>query len=275
MQSYVYYDKTWNKRQYQLRHIYPTAESKNIVICIGSNSHAFILDTMPDQSILTSCHAYPLYRYSIDFTGKHQREYAITRWGLNIFREHYKDKSINEKDIFYYIYAIFNHKSFLAKYKANLSKDAPRVPFSKHFERLSKLGRELAELHLGYENGEKFTPSNADLLLDTQEDSYFYVTKMAKVGDGSEIYYNENLSIKGIPLKAYSYVINQKSAIDWIIERYQIISTDQTGNKAQIPNNPNLFNGSRYIYDLLLRVINLSIKSVDVIESISKLEFEA
>ncbi len=322
VKSYVYYDELWNEDQYRLRYIYPTAESKNIAICIGSNSHAFILDTIPDRSILTGHQAYPLYRYSINFTGEYQREYAITRWGLEQFQSHYNDKSINEEDIFYYIYAIFNHKSFLAKYKANLSKDAPRVPFSKHFERLSqlgrelaelhlgyengekftpsnadllldtqedsyfyvtkmakvgdgKLGRELAELHLGYENGEKFTPSNADLLLDTQEDSYFYVTKMAKVGDGSEIYYNENLSIKGIPLKAYSYVLNQKSAIDWIIERYQIISTDQTNNKAQIPNNPNLFNGSRYIYDLLLRVINLSIKSVDVIESISKLEFEA
>lgn len=275
IKSYVYYDELWNEEQYQLRYIYPTAESKNIVICIGSNSHALMLDTMPDHSIVGSYQAYPLYRYSIDCTGEYQREYAITRWGLEQFQSHYNDKNINEEDIFYYIYAIFNHKSFLAKYKANLSKDAPRVPFSKHFRELSKLGRELAELHLNYENGEKFTPSNADLLLDSQEDSYFTVTKMAKVGDGSEIYYNQNLSIKGIPLKAYSYVLNQKSAIDWIIERYHIISTDQTSNKAKIPNNPNLFNGSRYIYDLLLRIINLSIKSVDVIESISKLEFES
>ena len=272
--SYVYYDKLWNEDQYQLRFIYPNIDSQNIVICIA-DSHAFMLDTIPDRSILAGHQAYPLYYYSTDLEGKEQREYAITQWGLEQFQKHYNDKSINEEDIFYYIYAIFNHKSFLAKYKANLSKDAPRVPFSRHFRELSKLGRELAELHLNYENGEKFTPSNADLLLDTQEDSYFYVTKMAKVGDGSEIYYNENLSIKGIPLKAYDYVLNQKSVIDWIIERHQIISTDQTSNKAKIPNNPNLFNGSRYIYDLLLKIINLSIKSVDVIESISKLEFES
>lgn len=279
VKSYVYYDELWNEEQSQLNKIYPTAESKNLTIATGMmggrDFSSFITNTLIDIQCLANSQTYPLYYYTQDLEGKYQREYAITRWGLEQFHNHYKDKSINEEDIFYYIYAIFNHKSFVAKYKANLSKDAPRVPFSKHFERLSKLGRELAELHLGYENGEKFTPSNADLLLDSQEDSYFYVTKMAKVGDGSEIYYNENLSIKGIPLKAYSYVLNQKSAIDWIIERYQIINTDQTSNKAQIPNNPNLFSGSRYIYDLLLRVINLSIKSVDVIESISKLEFEA
>ena len=70
-------------------------------------------------------------------------------------------------------------------------------------------------------------------------------------------------------------MINQKSAIDWIIEEFQIIDIEKTSNKAKIKNDPNLFNGSRYIYDLLLRIINLSIKSVDLINSISKLEYES
>ncbi len=275
VKSYIYYDKTWNKEQYKLKQIYPKADSKNIVICIA-DSHAFILDTIPDQSILTSCHAYPLYYYTPDLEGKEQRGYAITQWGLEQFQKHYNDKSINEEDIFYYIYAIFNHRIFLAKYKAELSKDSPRVPFSKHFRELSNLGKELAQLHLNYENGEKFKYNTNDLFIDSQQDSYFHVKKITKdKSDTTKIYYNENLTITNIPPRAYSYVINQKSAIDWIIERFQIIDIEKTSNKAKIKNDPNLFNGSRYIYDLLLRIINLSIKSVDLIDSISKLEYES
>ncbi|EMZ37196.1 restriction endonuclease [Helicobacter bilis] len=275
VKSYIYYDKTWNKEQYKLKQIYPKADSKNIVICIA-DSHAFVLDTIPDQSILTSCHAYPLYYYTPDLEGKEQRGYAITQWGLEQFQKHYNDKSINEEDIFYYIYAIFNHRIFLAKYKAELSKDSPRVPFSKHFRELSNLGKELAQLHLNYENGEKFKYNTNDLFIDSQQDSYFHVKKITKdKSDTTKIYYNENLTITNIPPRAYSYVINQKSAIDWIIERFQIIDIEKTSNKAKIKNDPNLFNGSRYIYDLLLRIINLSIKSVDLIDSISKLEYES
>ncbi|WP_343286595.1 type ISP restriction/modification enzyme [Helicobacter sp. 12S02634-8] len=199
----------------------------------------------------------------------------MSHWGLEQFRNHYQDKNISEEDIFYYIYAIFNHKGFLREHKAELSKDDPRVPFSKDFKELSKLGKTLADLHLNYENGEKFTPSNGDILLDSREDAYFYVHKMTKSKDGSEIYYNKDIKICGIPKRAYDYVLNQKSAIDWIIERYEITRADKTGNKAKIPNNPNLFKGSRYIYDLLLRVIALSLKSVDLIESISRLDYES
>lgn len=274
--SYLYYDKTWNQRQGQFKHIYPKADSKNLTIGLSGEQNALITNNIVDLHFNGDTTIYPLYYYSTDLEGKEQREYAITQWGLEQFQKHYNDKSINEEDIFYYIYAIFNHRIFLAKYKAELSKDSPRVPFSKHFRELSTLGKELAQLHLNYENGEKFRYNTNDLFIDSQEDSYFHVKKITKdKNDTTKIYYNENLTITNIPPRAYSYVINQKSAIDWIIERFQIIDIEKTSNKAKIKNDPNLFNGSRYIYDLLLRIINLSIKSVDLIDSISKLEYES
>ncbi|GAA8227672.1 hypothetical protein NP05250_09640 [Helicobacter pylori] len=220
--------------------------------------------TQSVQKCIDTYNADLLYCY--DDLGR--RDYAISGWVLNLFRKHYGDNSITEEEIFYYIYAILHHKGYLEKYKNSLTKEAPHIALSPDFKELSVLGKQLAELHLNYESGEMHDSIKYTTLMNAEVEGYYDVEKMTKKGDS--IVYNKNITITKIPQKAFEYALNGKSAIDWVIERYQ-----KTMDKdSLIENNPNDYAGGKYILELLLRVIKLSEKSVDLIEKISEKRFE-
>lgn len=232
----------------------------------GKDFSALVSDFISDYHLISHNQAYPLYYY--DDLGN--RYNAISGYALNLFRRHYGDNSIAEEEIFYYIYAIFHHKGYLEKYKNSLAKEAPRIALSQDFKELSMLGKELGELHLNYESGEMHTSVKHNLLENAEIEGYYDVIQMKKDKKGDRIQYNHHITITQIPKKAFDYVINGKSAIDWVIERYQ-----KTMDKdSLIENNPNHYAGGKYIFELLCRVITLSVKSVDLIEKISMKRFE-
>ncbi len=266
--QWLYWDKDWINTQTEFSKIFPDKSARNVVINTGVGSgkdfSALISDSISDYSLISPNQAYPLYYYD-DLGNRH---YAISGYALNLFRRHYGDNLISEEEIFYYIYAILHHKGYLEKYKNSLAKEAPRIALSEDFKELSVLGKELAELHLNYESGEMHTSVKHNLLENAEIEGYYDVEKMTKKGDS--IIYNHNITITKIPQKAFEYVVNGKSAIDWVIERYQ-----KTMDKdSLIENNPNDYAGGKYVFELLCRVIKLSEKSVDLIEKISEKRFE-
>ncbi len=263
--QWLYFDKNLNEEQYQFSKIFPDKSAQNVVINTTiRNFSALVSGTIPDSHFIGDANAYPLYYY--DDLGN--RYNAISGYALNLFRRHYKDNAITEEEIFYYIYAIFHHKGYLEKYQNSLTKEAPRIALSEDFKELSILGKELAELHLNYENGEMHDSVKHNLLENAEMEGYYDVVKMTKKGD--RITYNHHITITQIPKKAFDYVVNGKSAIDWVIERYSIT----TDKDSLIENNPNDYAGGKYIFELLCRVITLSVKSVDLIEKISEKRFE-
>ena len=194
--------------------------------------------------------------------------------------------NINKEDIFYYVYGFLHQKVYSEKFKDDLNKVLPKILIldkPKDFWSFSKAGRNLAELHLNYESIAPYY--KVDIKgLDSQN---FQVQKMAfakirkeidgknkSVADKSVIHFNSSITIRDIPEKAYQYVVNGKSAIEWIMERYQITIDKKSG----IKNNPNDWadevGNPRYILDLLLSIINVSIQTVDIVEGLPKLEFE-
>ncbi|GHQ09739.1 hypothetical protein VN1212_10640 [Helicobacter pylori] len=263
--QWLYFDKNLNEEQSQLPKIFPNKDAQNVVINTTiRNFSALVSDAIPDIHFIGDANAYPLYYYD----GLGNRYHAISGYALNLFRKHYEDHSIAEEEIFYYIYAILHHKGYLEKYKNSLIKEDPRIALSEDFKELSILGKELGELHLNYENGEMHTSVEYKTLMNAEEKDYYDVEKMTKKGD--RIHYNHNITITKIPKKAFEYVVNGKSAIDWVIERYQ-----KTRDKdSLIENNPNDYAGGKYVFELLCRVIKLSEKSVDLIEKISEKRFE-
>ncbi|WP_208374327.1 DEAD/DEAH box helicase [Helicobacter pylori] len=266
--QWLYWDKNLNEEQHQLPKIFPDKSVQNVVINTSSmasrNFSCLIANEITDFQTMVNNQTYPLYYY--DDLGN--RYNAISGYALNLFRRHYKDNAITEEYIFYYIYAIFHHKGYLEKYKNSLAKEAPRIALSEDFKELSTLGKELGELHLNYESGEMHTSVKHNLLENAEVEGYYDVDKMTKKGDC--ILYNQNIAITKIPQKAFDYVVNGKSAIDWVIERYQ-----KTMDKdSLIENNPNDYAGGQYVFELLCRVIKLSEKSVDLIEKISEKRFE-
>lgn len=265
--QYFYYERELSWSFCSMKKIFPDkALTQNVVINTGISKvfSALISSEIPCLDLLHHNQAYPLYYY--DDLGN--RYNAISGYALNLFRKHYEDHSIAEEEIFYYIYAIFHHKGYLEKYKNSLAKEAPRIALSDDFKELSVLGKELGELHLNYESGEMHTSVEYKTLMNAEEKGYYDVETMKKIGD--RIHYNNHIAITKIPKKAFDYVVNGKSAIDWVIERYQ----KTTDKDSLIENNPNDYKGGKYVFELLCRVIKLSEKSVDLIEKISEKRFE-
>ncbi len=268
--QYFYYERELAWSFYSMKKIFPDKDAQNVVIntslMASRNFSCLIANEITDAQTMANTQAYPLYYY--DDLGN--RYNAISGYALNLFRRHYKDNSIVEEEIFYYIYAILHHKGYLEKYKNSLAKEAPRIALSEDFKELSILGKELAKLHLNYEKREMHTSVKHNLLENAEMEGYYDVVQMKKDKKGDRILYNNHITITQIPQKAFDYVVNGKSAIDWVIERYSITKDKD----SLIENNPNDYAGGKYIFELLCRVITLSVKSVDLIEKISMKRFE-
>jgi predicted helicase len=181
---------------------------------------------------------------------------------------------LDQKDIFYFVYGILHSEDYRASFANDLKKMLPRIPLVdsvKEFWAFSKAGRQLADLHLDYENVAPYTEVTVN-----GDNGNYHVTKMKfpKKGVKDTIIYNSQITISNIPEKAYEYVVNGKSAIEWIMERYQI----KTDKKSGITNDPNDWcdevNNPRYILDLLLSIINVSVQTVDIVNNLPKLNFE-
>ncbi|MFZ8452784.1 type ISP restriction/modification enzyme, partial [Staphylococcus aureus] len=117
-------------------------------------------------------------------------------------------------------------------------------------------------------NHEKQTPL-AEINVNQTSNNY-YVNKMKfNKKDKSIIIFNNDIKIENIPLEAYKYVINGKSAIEWIMDQYQV----KTDKKSGIVDNPNKFSTDpQYILKLLLSVITVSVKTLELVEELPGFE---
>ncbi|GAA8080823.1 DEAD/DEAH box helicase [Helicobacter pylori] len=216
--QYFYYERELAWSFCLMKKIFPNKDAQNVVINTGVGNgkdfSALVSGCISSCDSISHNQAYPLYHYD-DLGNRH---YAISGYALNLFRRHYEDNSIAEEEIFYYIYAILHHKGYLEKYKNSLIKEEPRIALSEDFKELSVLGKELAKLHLNYESEEMHASVEYKTLMNAEEKGYYDVETMKKKGD--RIHYNNHIAITKIPKKAFDYVINGKSAIDWVIECY-------------------------------------------------------
>lgn len=272
---------------------------------------AIITDTIPDIQLMANGQCFPLYWYEenksqelslFDFgtesDDKYIRRDGITDWILKEVRSRFGNaKAITKEHIFYYVYGILHSPQYRERFAADLKKSLPRIPIVDNvqdFMAFYKAGKALAELHLNYEQvapSPDVTSNIADAVYTeptaeapfgyTQYDHYF-VDKMTfpkvrneagkLIPDKSRIIYNGNITIENIPAKAYEYIVNGKSAIEWIMERYAVTQD----SKSLIINDPNDWSKEHhnptYIFDLLLSVINLSVQTVDIVNSLPKLK---
>ncbi len=287
---------------------FPTEDSTNLVICtqsIGDKKDfgVIITDCIPDMHLNQTTQGFPMYYYEENphqqynlfedgsTQGKYIRRDGVTDWILKEVRKRFGGSmAITKEHIFYYVYGILHSEDYRNRFADDLKKSLPRIPIVdkvEDFMALYNAGKKLADLHLNYES----VPPYADMLISStpiqtkEGDKYeeFRVEKMQfrkvrdengkLVADKSAIVYNGLFTIEKIPQKAYEYVVNGKSAIEWIMERYQV-----TIDKAShIKNDPNDWsrehNNPSYIFKLLLSVINLSVQSVDIIKSLPRLTF--
>lgn len=192
--------------------------------------------------------------------------------------QEFADKlGLNLDDTFAYVYGLLNSKEYQEKYANDLKKDLARIPIVKNKEKYVEVGQKLMDLHLNYEE----VPVYDGVGITTAENPSYKITKMRfakkrdekgkSVNDLSTIIFNSDITISSVPEKAYEYVVNGRSAIEWIIDQYQV----KTDNKSGITDDPNDYSDDeKYIFNLLLRIINVSVQTVDLINSLPKLEVE-
>lgn len=327
----LYYHRPFIERPGLWKQLFPTNNYNNLVITVSGVGQqkpfaSLITDSISDLQVVDKGQFFPLYWYEENKnpqatlfddaeTNRYIRHDGITDWILKEVRSRFGgSKAITKEHIFYYVYGLLHSKQYCERFADDLKKSLPHIPIVDNvqdFMAFYKAGKELADLHLNYEQGinEQITGQDGDYPFyanmpmlahrffgikvigdidiwqsEWTDETYQYFAvnkiKFAKVRDENgklvvdkaRIIYNGHITIENIPLKAYEYIVNGKSAIDWIMERYAV-TIDKT---SQIKNDPNDWSREheqpRYILDLLLSVIILSCRTVSTVDALPKLK---
>jgi len=270
------------------------SEYNNRLICVsgvGSRSFSVLMtDQIPSLDCIEKGQCFPLFLYN----EKGEQKDGITDNTLAAFKQYYsQEDSITKEQIFYYIYAVLHNTDYRATWQANLVKELPRIPFAKTFDDFCafvKAGKKLGDLHCNFENAPLYQGVLIDIhktgctCLNDLKANDFYVKKMKygqildpqtgkKVKDLSVIHYNKAITLRHIPPEAYNYVVNGRPAIDWVVER-QGIRIDKASGIISDSNHYacETMNNSRYPLELLLRVISVSLETLEIIKSLPPLE---
>ncbi|KUM37465.1 DEAD/DEAH box helicase [Arthrobacter sp. EPSL27] len=294
----AYFSRDMNDMVYQLPKLFPTGAHQNLVILVNADkrraSDVLLTDQLPDLHAIGDTQCFSLYTYepapegelalelgtSVALDGYIRRD-NITDATLVTYRGFYEDSDISKEDIFYYVYGVLHSPIYKEQYKADLMKMLPRIPKVKDFRNFSTAGRELADLHLNYETVEPYPLEEilngaaipTGLVTDEAYD-FYSVTKMSFGArkDRSSIIFNSRITLAGIPAEAFDYQVNGKSAVEWILERYQVT----THKDSQITNNPNSYcrevGNPRYILDLIRRIVTVSLASMKIVGQLPDLD---
>ena len=258
--KWIYYEKQIIERPRKWGSIF--GESNKILLVPGNGSRrsfsCLIVDEIPDLNVLDAgAQGFSLYN----------KEMIHGSLGNNISSHISAEFNLSAEDLFYYTYAVLHSNDYRKKFDSNLTKELPRIPKLKNMNIYVEVGRKLADLHLNYES----VPPYVEVEVESKKNPSYKVTKMKypKKGVKDKIVFNSDITIKNIPEKAYEYIINGRSAIEWIIDQYQF----KIDSKSGIVDDPNLYSDNeRYIFDLLLRIINVSVQTIDLVNSLPPLE---
>lgn len=307
--QWLYYSRTFNEMVYQMPRLFPDGASKNRVICTPNGSRKVPFSVLMSEAIpslhmvdIGGSQCFPRYLYdnvgSVEKQGPQgdllatatdgadlQRNDAITDGGLARFEAVYPDETITKDDLFYYVYGLLHSEDYRVRFEDNLNKELPRIPAVKSsadFWTFVTAGRKLADLHCGYELADPypvyFSRGESSLIPPADPVSFYHVEQMKFGGkrpklDKTTIVYNSHITLTGIPIEAYDYVVNGKSAIEWVMER-QCVKTDKASG---IVNDANRYaietmGDPAYPLKLLQRVITVSLATIGIVKALPALE---
>ncbi|MEJ7624253.1 MAG: type ISP restriction/modification enzyme [Pyrinomonadaceae bacterium] len=297
--QHLYFDRVLNEEVYVFPSFFPTGESEleNRVIC--TTTEAQIPFSSQISNLIPCLHyggrqtqCFPFYTYNEDGTNRREN---ITDWALEQFREHYGAESrpvgsvslsdarseaeentlataqvsasgptapdITKWDIFYYTYAILHHPDYRERYAANLKRELPRIPFAPDFWAFSKAGKELADIHVNYEDQLEY---KLDMIESGKLALDWRVERMKYNQDKTAIIYNEFLTIGGIPPEVHEYRLGNRSALDWIVDQYKVSIDKRSG----ITNDPNRDDDPQYIVSLIKKIVTVSLRTNEIVRTL-------
>ncbi len=300
-----YFSRDLSERQYQLPLMFPTPHHKNIGIMMTGPAAYYeytvlMMDSLPDLHSLHSGQFFPRWTYvkseplegELNFSESNSSEvddYGYHRVDniTDAIHDLYRNKfggQVTKDDIFYYVYGLLHEPGYREKYAADLKRMLPRIPTPstrERFDQLVSAGQRLTELHVGYEN---VAPYPLEIVvkkgISAEDRETWRVSKMKwgrkkdpetgkTVEDRTTIVYNPKVTITGIPADADLYMLGSRSALAWIIDRYQV----KTDKASGIVNDPNGWcdehDDPTYIVDLIKRVTTVSVETLKIIDSLS------
>ena len=305
--KFLYYDSVLVDRPSRFSCVLPTpkAQKENPLIVVpnvGARSPfwCIAINLIPDGAItvIDADQCFSLYTYSED--GTHRRD-NITPKALTLFQIFYDDDNITRVDIFHYVYAVLHHPAYRTRYAENLKRELPRIPFvgvatgekaasffplsavekmqgdkkpdhnpkasAKLFHAFAVAGKELAELHVNYESAKEYKlkrTENKEVKLDWRVEAM----KLSK--DKVSLFYNDFLTLSGIPPEVFDYKLGNRSALDWVIDQYRV-TRDEKGN---IASDPNRMDDEEYIVRLIGQVITVSLETQKLVDGLPAVKFD-
>ncbi len=308
VKQHVYFDRAMNDMVYQLPRMFPTSEHSNFgfyLTGLGATKDfsTLMTDTIPDLNFWGSEGGQFFSRYAYEkveddgvlfdsadgvIVDGYRRVDNITDEALARFHAEY-GPAITKDDVFFYVYGLLHCPDYRTRFASDLKKMLPRIPLVANATPFIEAGRALSEIHLGYESATPYPLDGLDHEGDARADAsdaayqQFRVEKMRfgkptaeqkQAGlrdDRGTIVYNSHITLRGVPQEAYRYQLGSRSAIEWIMERYQV----KVDKASQIRNDPNDWSrevgNPRYILDLLARIITVSLETMAIVDNLPPL----
>ncbi len=290
----LYLNRQLNHTVRDFERIYPTFDSANLGISVvsqGSNNpfHVLMTDAIPDSELTSHTVYFSRYLYvpaqaltkPLDPDNPElERVSNINAAALAQFREHYEAPDISDDDLFYYTYGVLHSRQWRETFADDLAKTAARIPMATtadDFRAFDAAGRELAELHVNYETVEPYPLEEIHAPgWNPDAPNAYRVEKMAYGGtarypDRTAIVGNAHVTLSGIPQQAHEYRLGSRSALDWLIDRYQV----KTDGKSGITNDPNDWaaehGNPKYIIDLIKRITTVSVRTMEIVQELPEL----
>ena len=299
----VYFDPDLNHRQGQMSSVFPTSRHENrgfVLVAPGESVGLYVLatDLLPDLHVLATNQFFARWTYepadpqesqgAFDLSGEEavavdgfRRLDNITDQALAAYRRWY-GPLVTTDDVFAFVYGLLHSPDYRTRFAADLKRTLPHIPRieATDFTAFRDAGQALLDLHINYEAVDAYPltvtgdhptgPGSADLY------GWFAVEKLrwsgtAKTRDRTTIVYNNHITIAGIPEAAHEYMLGSRSALEWILDRYQV----RTDKPSGIRNDPNDYsrevNNPRYILDLIAKVTTVSVRTVEIVNALPPL----
>ena len=305
--SNLYFHVDLVARRYQLASIFPNNSIENLticssgvdnlVICINQNAKdagqiALMTDHIADLHFNGDTQCFPRWlpgeqakaaEETLDFGEPSVMPSGFSPEALPHFQAAYSGKPITEDDLFYYIYGILHSEDYRTRYANNLMKELPRIPRVATYEQFMafvEAGQELARLHVHFEDVAPYVGVKFEYTKVGQPS--YRVTQMkwgkikGKTGnaakDKTTLIYNDWITVKNVPLEAQEYVVNKKSALDWVVERACVSIDKASGIVNDFNDYATEMGSERYPLDLFLKVITVSLETMKIVKALPKLE---
>ncbi len=268
---WLYFDNVLVDEQGANDTFFPTEqteeENRAIWLKVGSEwpMFALIVDSLPNYLPQGGAQTFPFYTY--DENGSNRRE-NITDWALQRFQGEY-GADLNKWDIFHYIYGLLHSPDYRRRYAENLKRDLPHIPLlpAEDFHAFTTAGRALSTLHLDYENAPEYRLRH----IERRDLPWSWrVETMTLSRDKTQLKVNDVLTLDGIPPEVYEYQLGNRSALDWIIDRYRVRRDARSGISSD-PNDPA---DPEAIVRLVKQIITVSLDTVRIVRALPGLRVE-